>query len=65
MKIRGNTVGTPMKRPDFNQTDPKKSDFIHNNPIPLVTEEDNGKFLRVQDGAWAAVEISYAEEEEY
>lgn len=64
-KIRGNVVGTPMKRPDFNQTDPKKSDYILNNPIPRVTEEDNGKFLRVEDGKWAAVEIPYAEEEDY
>ena len=65
MKIRGNTVGTPMRRPDFNQTDSKKSDFIRNNPIPSVTKQDDGKFLRVQDGAWAAVKIMSAEEEEY
>lgn len=50
MKIRGNTVGTPMKRPDFNQTDPKKSDFIKNNPLPQITEEDEGKVLIVDDG---------------
>lgn len=65
MKIRGNTVGTPMKRPDFNQTNPKKSDYIKNNPIPRVTSEDDGKFMRVVNGAWAAVEIPYAEGEEY
>ena len=50
MKIIGNTVGTTMKRPDFNQTDPKKSDFIKNNPLPPITEEDEGKALVVQDG---------------
>ena len=32
MKIRGNTVGTTMPRPDWNQTDPKKADYIANKP---------------------------------
>lgn len=50
MKIIGNTVGTTMKRPDFNQTDPKKSDYIKNNPLPPITEEDEGKALVVKDG---------------
>ncbi len=62
MKIRGNTVGTNMKRPDFNQTDPKKSDYILNNPIPNVTSEDEGKFLRVVGGAWNAVEDAHAKD---
>lgn len=39
MKIRGNTVGTTMKRSDFNQTDPKKSDYIHNNPFADKTPQ--------------------------
>lgn len=63
--IHGITVGTPMPRPDFNQTDPTKADYILNNPIPRVSVEDDGKFLRVQEGKWAAVDISYAEEDEY
>lgn len=50
--IRGNTVGTTMKRPDFN-----RAGSILNNPIPSVTSEDNGKFLRVVDGKWAAVSV--------
>jgi hypothetical protein len=29
--------------------------------LPVVTAEDNGKFLRVTDGAWAAVSIEAAE----
>lgn len=29
--------------------------------MPEVTAEDNGKFLRVTDGAWAAVSIEAAE----
>jgi hypothetical protein len=65
MKVIGNTVGTTMKRPDFNQTDEKKSDFIKNNPVPRISSKDNGKFLRVVDGKWQAVEIPYADEEEY
>lgn len=31
-KIRGNTVGTSMPRPDWNQTDPSKADYIQNKP---------------------------------
>jgi hypothetical protein len=57
MKIRGNTVGTTMKRPNFEQTNPKKSDYIVNNPIPTVKAEDDGKFLRVVGGKWAAVSL--------
>lgn len=30
--------------------------------IPAVTESDNGKFMRVVDGAWAATSITIAEE---
>ena len=33
--------------------------------LPAVDENDNGKFLRVEGGIWAAVEIPYAEGEEY
>ena len=62
MKIRGNTVGTSMKRPDFNQTDERKSDYIKNNPIPAITEADNGKFVQVVNGALAVVKIPFAEE---
>ena len=32
MKIVGNTVGTTMPRPDWNQNDPKKGSFIRNKP---------------------------------
>ena len=40
-KIRGNTVGTTMPRPDWNQTDPKKANYIKNKPT--VVETVNGK----------------------
>lgn len=33
MKIQGNTIGTSMKRADWNQDDKKKSDFVKNRPI--------------------------------
>lgn len=62
-KIRGNVVGTPMKRPDFNQTDPKKSDYILNNPLPIITEEDEGKILLVKDGKLVAIRNSFVEGE--
>ena len=32
MKIRGNTVGTTMPRPDWEQIDPRKADYIKNKP---------------------------------
>ena len=37
MKIKGIPVGTTMPRPDWNQTDPKKADYILNKPIPDTT----------------------------
>lgn len=51
-KIRGNTVGTTMPRPDWNQNDPTKADYIKNKPTnigggggatftPSVDEEGN------------------------
>lgn len=32
MKIIGVTVGTPLPKPDFDQTDPSKGDYIYNKP---------------------------------
>ena len=63
MKIRGNTVGTTMKRPDFNQTNPKKSDYIKNNPIPEVTGNDEGKIVRVMGGKYSLEDIPEREGE--
>lgn len=34
-------------------------------PLPPVTAGDEGKFLRVSGGVWAAVSLTYAEEEEF
>ena len=33
--------------------------------LPVVTAEDNGKFLLVSDGTWTAATVSYAEEAEF
>ena len=104
--IRGNVVATPDPRPNLNQTDPTKPDYVIGAAefgeafgamadaltnattalgnldaalttqgkqiqanteavakvkMPEVTEADNGKFLRVTDGAWAAVSVESAE----
>lgn len=64
MKIRGNVVGTPMKRPDFEQKDPKKSDFIKNNPIPDITEEDEGKIPKVVGGKYELTDEYQTKEDE-
>lgn len=40
MSIRGNTVGTPTPRSDWNQNDPKKADFIKNKPTTLLTNTE-------------------------
>jgi len=58
-KIRGNTVGTTTPRPDFNQSNPKKADYIKNRPLdrllPAVSADDENKIIRVKDGKWEAV----------
>lgn len=58
MKIRGNTVGTPMAIPDWDQDNPLRADYIKNKPedrlLPSVTEEDNDKILLVKDGKWVS-----------
>lgn len=37
-----------------------RGDHVHPRELPTVTASDNGKFLRVVSGAWAAVEIANA-----
>lgn len=41
-RIRGNTVGTTNPRPDWNQSDPTKADYILNKPDLVVTPEMYG-----------------------
>ncbi len=50
--------------PEAYKTLKEKIDAV-NLRLPTVAVADNGKFLRVENGAWAAVEIPYAEGEEY
>ncbi len=38
-KIIGNTTATPNPRPNWNQTDETKADYIKNKPT-ILTEED-------------------------
>lgn len=40
-KIRGNTVGTPAPRSDWNQTDPRKADYIANKPNAVLYTSQN------------------------
>lgn len=37
-----------------------RGDHVHSKELPTVTTSDDGKFLRVVSGAWAAVEIANA-----
>lgn len=37
-----------------------RGDHVHPRELPNVTTADNGKFLRVVSGAWAAAEIANA-----
>lgn len=37
-----------------------RGDHVHPRELPTVSASDNGKFLRVVSGAWAAVEIANA-----
>ena len=37
-----------------------RGDHVHPRELPAVTASDNGKFLRVVSGAWAAVKIANA-----
>jgi hypothetical protein len=48
-----------MKRPDFHQDDPKKSDYIKNNPFPKIEKTDEGKHLVVRENKVAYEEIPY------
>ena len=41
-------------------TEYARGDHRHPKELPNVTTADNGKFLRVVSGAWAAVEIANA-----
>lgn len=48
--IRGNTVGTTTPRPDWEQTDPTKADYILNKPDDIVCEE-TGSVIDANDAS--------------
>ena len=58
-KIIGVTVGSPLPKPDFKQTDPTKGDFIKNKPkiatddeiIEMLTQLDMLPTVSDSDGA--------------
>lgn len=52
MKIRGNTVGTTMPRPDWNQTNPRRADYILNKPrIDNIICSAEGDVIAVADAS--------------
>ena len=53
MKIRGNTVGTPIPRSDWSQENPNRADYIRNKPN--VAEIDDTKV--VEDKTWSSSRI--------
>lgn len=72
MKIKGIPVGTTTPRPNWNQDDPRKADFIRNKPpfeekqnqLSWITEEDveamfEGTYEGVEDEA-PGVLLTYA-----
>lgn len=63
-KILNNFVrkrnGKDLSSNDFTDAHKSKVDSI-----PTVTADDNGKFLCVVDGAWAATTVPNAEEESF
>lgn len=60
-KIIGVTVGTSTPRPDFEQKNPKKADYIKNNPLPDITEADEGKVLCASGGKFVFTDAPKAE----
>lgn len=51
--IRGNTVGTTMPRPDWNQNDPNQADFIRNKPqVPVLDD------AKVGTNVWSSQKIT-------
>lgn len=49
-KITGNPVATPVPKPDWNQIDPSKADYIKNKPtIPYITNSVQGADITLND----------------
>ena len=56
----GNLVQIPMDRDPEQPMEIATKQYVDASGVPSVTVSDNGKFLRVVNGAWAAAEISSA-----
>lgn len=54
MKIRGNTVGTPIPRSDWSQDNPQRADYIHNRP------DIDGKIRAIIDDTTAAEDKTWS-----
>lgn len=70
MKIRGNTVGTTMPRPDWNQTNPAKADYIKNKPDlshSTIVCEAKGEPILLTDSAKAKLRglVLYGKSEQF
>ena len=57
----GKPMATPMRVPDWNQTDPKKSDYIKNRPF---YEDDNGNVVKKLDEKFIPDSIARTEDVE-
>lgn len=53
-KIIGVTVGTQLPKPDFNQTDPTKGDYIKNKPDFDGLKQSVNQKTQVQIVHWEA-----------
>lgn len=54
-KIRGNTVGTPMPRPDWEQEDPTRADYIKNKPEVDETRYYAGENISISEDGMISV----------
>ncbi len=61
-KIIGNTTATPNPRPDWEQTDEKKADYIKNKP-KVLTEEDVIQLIE-ENGGDAGVQADWGQTDE-
>lgn len=62
-KIRGNTVGTPLPRTDFNQTDSNKADYLHGREkivqtVNGVAPDENGNVNVTVPGSGGNVDLT-------
>lgn len=58
-QIRGNTVGTTMPRPDWNQTDPTAADYIKNKPDLPSTGTDEVFTATYGETTYAELDAAY------